>query len=437
MGNFNCIYKNTSRTRLHHEASLLKLHDEMKVIAQSRSGAYDTPLHSIRLPHDPHILIDAKQCAERYYSSRLKYIVVVGIGGSNLGTQAVYDALRGKLDFVTRNQPKIIFLDTVSTNYLHDLLDLLTHEVKSREEILINVISKSGSTTESIANFEFLMASLMKNISGVEERVVVTTNYGSPLWISAQERGYGQLAIPESVGGRYSVFTHVGIFPLLLAGIDVVELLKGAQYMLEKNFGSNTDEHFARHNAEVIYGEMKRGVSILNIFHFNPELESLGKWERQLTAESLGKESDRSGREIHAGITPIVSIGSTDLHSMAQLYFGGPKDKFTMLIKSPEPSTRHIPNAMLLADAHSGIKGSSPHSIMNAIYGGVVGAYQKLELPFAEVCLPSISAFSLGMYLEWRMLSVIYLAELMHVNPFDQPAVEHYKDKTRALLGAK
>ena len=159
---------------------------------------------------------------------------------------------------------------------------------------------------------------------------------------------------------------------------------------------------------------MQKKISLLNEFYFAPELESLGKWYRQLVGESLGKSHD-------VGITPIVSIGSTDLHSMAQLYFGGPRDKFTNLIRvENEQGTAALAKSFF--------------KIMNAIYGGVRAAYIKNQLPFTEIIFEDISEHTLGAYMQFKTMEIMYLGRLMDVNAFDQPAVEDYKEETRKLL---
>lgn len=431
-----CHYHNTSPLRTSHEGSASEtLLAEFRRIALLRSGAYASHNEVIRLPLDPNILGDVKKVAERFYTSQLKFIIVIGIGGSNLGTRAIYDALRGPFDLLSDKVPKLLFLDTTSARMIHDLEEVLG-DVHHKEEIIINLVSKSGTTTESVANFELLMLHLMQHVEGIEERVVCTTDAHSALWKIAEQKKYGLLEIPKVVGGRFSVFSSVGLFPLLLAGVDVVALREGAKDMLAQCLSDDPNTHHARRSAEIMYAEMQRGVAILNIFHFAPELESLGKWERQLVAESLGKEKDLSGKVVRAGITPIVSIGSTDLHSMAQLYFGGPKDKFTMLVHTGSTSSRRVPEQGILGGLVSGIAGKSPGTIMSAIFDGVVCGYQKNTLPFAEVRFPSVSPYVLGAYLEWRMLAVIHLAALMHVDPFDQPNVEDYKEGTRRILGS-
>src|SRR3990167_5177799 len=184
--------------------SLNKLREELVRVSLLRGGAYMTHDHVIRLPLDHDILLAAKQMAERYYTSNLKYIILIGIGGQNLGVKAIYDALRGSLDMASRHSPKIIFLDAIDPEMFHELREILHAEVRVKEEILISLSSKSGGTTETIANFELLRAFLNKHIDGIDQRIVVTTDAESPLHKAATKMGYGILLMPQMVGGRFS-----------------------------------------------------------------------------------------------------------------------------------------------------------------------------------------------------------------------------------------
>lgn len=408
--------------------------ETLKEISEKKSGSYDSHEHSIRLPIDSAMVSDVQKTIERYFTTALRYVVVIGIGGSNLGTQAIYDALRRERDGVHNAFPQLIFLDTVSTKLFQDIERVLELDITFPEEIVINLISKSGGTTESIANFELLYGYLVKRFPNIKERIVVTTDNGSPLWKKAEKEGMGLLQIPALVGGRYSVFTPVGLFPLAMVGIDIQELLLGAKNYLHTNFN---EENYSLRLAETIFKAMHDGATICNFFFFNPELESMGKWARQLYAESLGKEVNKSGKVVHAGITPIVSVGSTDLHSVAQLYFGGPKDKFTLLTHVKTPSKLVIANDGLFTELVPGIRGRTPDEIMQAVYGGVTNAYNSHKLPYGEVMLPDVSPYSLGMFMEWQMIAVMYLAELMHVDAFDQPNVEDYKKVMRDILNTQ
>lgn len=396
-------------------------------------GEYVIPESSLFLPTDEQILKDVEQLAKKYVSEKTRFIIVIGIGGSNLGAKAVYDALRGMYDLALPHTPKLLFLDALSANAL-DAVFAMTADLKSADELLVNIVSKSGNTTESVANFSLLHASLTERFPDIASRIVVTTDKDSALWKTGTNHGFGLLAIPAPVGGRFSVFSAVGLFPLFAAGFDVRAFQEGGKEMLDRVISEDREVNWAMRSAEELFVAMQTGSSMLNLFYFHPELESLGKWERQLVAESLGKEKDRSGEVIHTGITPIVSIASADLHSMAQLYFGGPRDKFTMLIHAHEGKSVTIPKEGPLSGLVSGLSGKSTTDVGDAIFQGVKAAYVANALPSAEVEFSEISAHVLGAYMEWRMATVIYLATLLKVNAFDQPNVEDYKKVTREIL---
>ncbi|MEI7511198.1 MAG: hypothetical protein WCJ84_03520 [Candidatus Peregrinibacteria bacterium] len=398
-----------------------------------QTGGYESDEASINLCDDMEMHQTVADMVAQKKNPALKYIFVVGIGGSNLGTYAIYNALQGAYSELTDSaMPKIIFIDTVSTALVTNLQTILSQKIKNANEICINVISKSGSTTETIALFEILYSLLKNRFESVDERVVVTTDENSLLHKMAEEKGFATLFLPKKVGGRYSVFSAVGLFPLSLAGINTSALLAGAKAMREKCLSEK--ENPALVSTAIKYFYYAHDICITNNFFFNPELEMAGKWYRQLMGESIGKEHDIHGNVVHAGITPIVSIGSTDLHSMAQLYFGGPRDKFTCFVYASPDQKISIPEERVFPELVKNIAGKNLEDIMMAIYGGVKAAYQKNELPFAEILLPEISEETLGQYLQLQMMEMMYLAKAMGVNAFDQPNVEDYKEETRKLL---
>lgn len=400
------------------------------------SGNLLAPEASLNIPSDVLTLQMVEDTIQKYKKENLKYIVVVGIGGSNLGTMAIYQALLGTFDAFKRGRiPKILFLDTVSEEKILAIVGVLEREAKDDQEFVINVVSKSGKTMETIANFEVLYKELSKEFGDISKRVVVTTDVGSPLWEQAEKYGFTRLSTKKNVGGRFSVFSAVGLFPLGLAGVSIHELLEGACIMREKCFNTNPKENPAMTSAIVLNSHYAEEVTIHNSFFFAPELENVGKWYRQLVAESLGKKHDVAGKEVFAGITPIVSIGSTALHSMAQLYFGGPHNKFTTIITIDEKKkVLTLPEGLIFEGIVEGIQGKAVVDIMSAISLSVQKTYKDLSLPFAVVEIPDISAFYLGQYLQYKMMEVMYLAQLMRVNAFDQPSVQRYKKTTHSIL---
>jgi glucose-6-phosphate isomerase len=401
------------------------------------SREYLLPENSVALPFDEAFLRASVMLAKPM-RTKLKYILLVGIGGSNLGAKAVYDAFFGNFDVLEPDRfPKTFFADTVDPEFLSKIKKFLVAHVEKKEELAVVVISKSGTTTESVFNAEVVTEALRARFGEANDRIVAITDEGSLLWRFAGEKKIARLAIPKIVGGRYSVFSAVGIFPLALCGIDVADLLKGARDMAVQCVLRNGVENPAMLSASIIAYHSNNGKNINDNFFFHPELESLGKWYRQLMGESIGKEFDIHGKVVHAGITPTVSVGSTDLHSVAQLFLGGPKDKVTTFVWAPQKkSNDSVSDALYFSGLADIIAGKKATDIMRAIYGGVNMAYQRNELPFMEVVLRDLSPYAIGEYMQFKMCEMMYLAKLLRVNAFDQPAVEKYKKETHTLLSA-
>ena len=398
------------------------------------TGVFDTWESSINLPSDERLLNNVLAVKRRLVGKGLRYVIVIGIGGSNLGTKAIYDARFGFFDRLQPMRfPKLIFLDTCDPEFLSQIQNFLKTETKKLAEVLINLISKSGSTTESVYNAEVVLNILRRRFPKSRERIVVTTDEGSKLWQLAQQKNFTTLAIPEKVGGRYSVLSTVGLFPLAAVGLNIKALREGALAMRERCLRDGL-KNPALVSASVLSLRHQQGSVIHDTFVFHPELESLGKWYRQLMGESIGKEKDASGAVVNAGIFPSVSVGSTDLHSVGQLYLGGPKNVITTFISARRSAPVRIAKRLDLTGLVDGIAGRSAGEVMDAIREGVKIAYAKRGLPFLEVVLDDLSERSLGEFLQFKMIEMMLLAKFMHVNAFDQPNVESYKTETRKIL---
>lgn len=400
-------------------------------------GGYDAPECSLNLCSDRERVQKAEELAASLGNERLKYVIIAGIGGSNLGISAVYEALFGRTDLFLSRTPKLIFADTNNPREMELVKHVLEKNISDSREVVLNVITKSGTTTETVANAGFLF-DILKHKFGEKvaaERTVVTTDDSSLLGQIAFEKGMHVLAIPPNVGGRYSVFSAVGIFPLALVGVNIQELLDGARMMRGACIKNDGLENKALFGAIAAYFYSKKKLNMYNSFFFNSELESLGKWWRQLSAESLGKRYSQDGSSVYAGTMPIVSIGSTDLHSMVQLYFGGPKDKFTNFIYTKAGSGRaSVPPEHPFTKLSPDISGKDFSDIMDAILSGTKEAYKEHALPFMETVLPNIDEYSIGQFLQLKMIETMFLAKLWNINAFDQPEVESYKKFTKELL---
>lgn len=395
------------------------------------SGEYLEPESSICLPSDANILANVSAVCKEKIKKPLKFVAVVGIGGSNLGTKAVYDAILGYRDSSRDDgRPRMVFFDTVDEKVSRANIDLILKNVHDLEELLLVIISESGKTLEPIAQAEYVLRELENVFHTIDERVVVITHEGSPLVIPAGERSMTVITIPEKVGGRYSVFSAAGLLPLLVGGFNVNEFLAGALDMRAKCLSVSDEDNLALKSAVFLSRWYGLGKTIHDSFYFNQELESLGKWHRQLLAESIGK----SGK---VGITPLVSIGSTDLHSVGQLYLEGPKDKTTLFVVSqPENTTSPVavPKERIFPEVLPSLVGKSFGVIMKAIFDGVKIAYQRNGVPFIEVELSGIVEREIGAFMMCRMIETMYLAKLLKVDAFDQPGVETYKKETISIL---
>jgi glucose-6-phosphate isomerase len=389
-------------------------------------GGYDSDEASINLPSDNELIQRVMQMVGKKKSDNLKYIIVIGIGGSNLGTKAFYDALYGYYDVMRNDRfPKMIFLDTQDADVLTNLSSLLS-SLTDPHEILINAISKSGGTTETMANFEVVFGMLKDRFSSIADRIVFTTNENSKLNEAGNKSQIDVLNLPDKVGGRYSIFSAVGLFPLSMLGINIEELMTSAVNMRDICVNSHGVENPALVSAGILFTQSQQGKNINDNFIFAPQLESMGKWYRQLMGESIGKDGK--------GITPTVSIGSTDLHSVGQLYLGGPKDKTTTFIYTETgrgtvlvPQETHLKLVEMIA-------GQSISLIMKAIVQGTKKAYEKQELPYMEIELESISVAEIAAFMQFKMVEMMYLGKLMGVNTFDQPHVELYKTEVKRIL---
>lgn len=397
-----------------------KLTKEIKKLNSVKD--YSNENASIHLPNDEQNLRIVNAAITLKQKLKPQLIVVVGIGGSNLGTIAVQEAILGK-QWNLHNTPRIMYADTTDPDSLQIIITEMQNTLRQGQQLILNVISKSGSTTETTANFEILLNVLKRHRKDSQKYVVATTDKNSKLWQIATKNNYSVLEIPKNVGGRYSVLSPVGLFPLGMIGINIKELLDGAEWMKQQCLSTKSP---ATIGASILYLNTKAGKNIHDNFLFSTDLESLGKWYRQLLAESTGKTKPAP--------TPTVSIGSTDLHSMAQLYLGGPNDKYTTFVTTYYNNTIKVPDYPEYNTLVENLQKKELNQIMKAIYSGVKTAYKKGKRTFTEIHMDGKTTYNIGAFMQLKMIETILLATLMKVNPYDQPAVEEYKKETQKIL---
>jgi glucose-6-phosphate isomerase len=391
---------------------------------------YATSFASLALPFDDDLKKHVDQVVQEKLVLKPTLLVVIGIGGSALGAKAVHQAIRGRFYHESHSSLRVYFLQTIDSNRVAAIIQILEHELAKGNNVLINVVTKSGTTTETIVNFEVILSVLKKYRSDYQKLIVVTTDKNSPLWVRAEKEEFALLEIPKLVGGRYSVFSAVGLFPLAMAGLDVDQLRAGAQSGVTIGLSKKLENNPALLSALLLYVHYKNTITIHDMFVFSVDLEAVGKWYRQLMGESIGKELNNHGERVLAGITPTVSLGTIDLHSVAQLYLGGPRDKFTTFV-TVENGHKKI---MIPETAPNYLQNKTLSDLMHAFVEGTQRAYKKNDRPFCTVTLPEKNEFFLGQFLQIKMLEIMYLGYLLEVDPFDQPNVELYKKEVKNIV---
>lgn len=356
--------------------------------------------------------------------------IIIGIGGSYLGARAVIEALShtfyNELSQEKRNTPKIYYLgNNISSTYISDLLDLIKDK-----DISINIISKSGTTTEPAIAFRILKE-FMEGKYGKEEaknRIYVTTDgKKGALRDLVDRKGYKSFLIPENIGGRYSVFTPVGLLPIAVAGIDIEELLEGGK-VAEKEFSNiELGENIAYQYAGLRNILYKKGKDIEIMVNYEPSLHYLAEWWKQLFGESEGKDGK--------GIYPS-SVGFTrDLHSMGQYIQDGKRNLFETVIKIEEARKDiTIKKTKEDLDGLNYLEGKSLDFINKKALEGTVKAHVDGKVPNIIINIPKLNEYYLGMLMYFFKRSSAISGYLLGVNPFNQPGVEEYKNNMFRLL---
>ncbi len=376
--------------------------------------------------------IDAvkKMVIEKYEPGILG--IVIGIGGSSLGAKAVYNALHMQYPL-----GQLLFSETVDSDELaYVMLIMRTAHAQGRKVIGI-IITKSGTTLESLLNANAIIRVLQELYTNkYTHNLVVITDKNSPLDVWAHDIECSILHIPKNIGGRFSVYTAVGLFPLALAQIPIEQYISGARDAI-KNLQDSGDGYQADPcmSAALLFEQYKKGMYVHDTFLFSTSLEDLGKWYRQLLGESIGKEYDLQGKRVNAGFIPTVSMGTQDLHSVAQVYLAGPNITFTTFIAVEKSYKQEIISldALSFKDVEY-VNDKSYDFVRTCLLKGTQTAYTNNQRAFATLTLPQVDAYTLGQCMAFKMCEIIYFATLLNINAFDQPQVESYKKAAQKFM---
>ena len=393
----------------------------------------------MELPYQPADLLNQIKTTAEEIRKRCDDFVVLGIGGSALGSIALRSALLhpwyNQLLRDLRDGPRLYILDNVDPHWLSSFLDLV-----NPESTCINVVSKSGSTAETMSEFLW-MRQWLKDGLGCDyaDHIVATTDaHKGALRAMADAEGLGTLTIPDGVGGRFSVLSPVGLLPAAVAGIDIGELLAGAAYADDASRSRDMWRNQSLMMAALAYLSYRKGKNVWVMMPYIQALRDVADWFRQLWAESLGKAKKRDGSVVHVGQTPIKALGTTDQHSQVQLYVEGPYDKVVHFIRVEDYGARlGIPAADTGQDALDYLGGHSFEELINAEQEATALALASAGRPNCTHTLPEVNAFTMGELLYTLEMATAYSGELYDIDAFDQPGVEAGKVATYALLGRR
>jgi len=416
-----------------HEVTYLR--DFVKVAHHSlheKTGAGSEFLGWIDLPvdYDKEEFARIQKAAEKIKGDS-DILLVIGIGGSYLGGRAALEFLQhsfyNALPKEKRQTPQVIFVgNNISSTYMQDLMDVL-----EGKDFSINVISKSGTTTEPALAFR-IFRKLLEEKYGAEEakkRTYATTDKArGALKTLADEEGYESFVIPDDVGGRYSVLTAVGLLPIAVSGADIQAMMNGAAQAREDFSQSELEDNLAYQYAAVRNVLYNKGKTIEMLINYEPSLMYFSEWWKQLFGESEGKDQK--------GIYPSSANFSTDLHSLGQYVQEGRRDLFETIMKVEKP--RHeltIEKEANDLDGLNYLAGQTVDFVNNKAFEGTLLAHTDGGVPNLIVSIPQLDEYTFGYLVYFFEKACAMSGYLLGVNPFDQPGVEAYKVNMFALLG--
>ena len=373
------------------------------------------------------------------------HVLVLGIGGSALGTKALLNALRppawNELDDEGREFfPRLTILENVDPTSVSAALQRI-----DPRRVLVNVISKSGGTAETMAQYLVVRRWLDQALGPASSRHLVFTTdpaRGALRELAKQEH-IATLDVPPDVGGRFSVLSPVGLLPAALVGIDIQALLAGAARAVESSDSDDLLQNPAALYAGLHWAaDLQEGARVHVLMPYTDRLRELAEWYRQLWAESLGKRLDRGGKVVHVGPTPVGAVGATDQHSQVQLFMEGPFDKVITFatvtsfgVDVPIPATDTKAGGTALPPDLEYLPGHTLGELLLAEYEATSDALAQMGRMSCTVVLPDLSAATIGEVIMFFQLATGYAGAWYGIDPFDQPGVELGKRLTYAAMG--
>ena len=392
-----------------------------------------------RLPYEQADIVAEIRDYVRVKKDGIDAFVVLGIGGSALGPMAVQQAINHPhYNELSREQrggfPKLYVVDNVDPEKLTCLFDII-----DVTKCLFNVISKSGSTSETMSQFMIIEQMLEEKLGadGARSRIVCTTDPKSGNLIKiAKDKGYKTFFVPSAVGGRFSELTPVGLLPAAFCGVDIQAMLDGAALMDKLSQKISIFENPAYMFATLNVMSMRRGKPIVVMMPYADSLKFVADWFAQLWAESLGKKLDNDGNVVNVGPTPVKALGATDQHSQVQLYAEGPFDKIVVFIGVDHyKETITIPKTYQDMPSLGFLGGVTHNRLIQVEQAATEYALYVAGKMNMTITLPEVNAYTIGQLLYMFEMATAFAGELMNINAFDQPGVEEGKNATYAMFG--
>ena len=416
----------------HEVDSMKKLAEDAKELLVSKTGAGNDFLGWIDLPvdYDKDEFARIKKAAAKIQSDS-EVLLVIGIGGSYLGARAAVEFLRHSFYNVVskeiRKTPEIYFVgNSISSTYIRHLMDVI-----GDRDFSINMISKSGTTTEPAIAFR-VFKEMMEKKYGKEEaakRIYATTDrVKGSLKHLATEEGYETFVVPDDIGGRFSVLTAVGLLPIAVSGADIDKLMEGARAGRETALNAPFEENDSLKYAAIRNILLRKGKEIEILANYEPSVHYVSEWWKQLYGESEGKDQK--------GIFPASVDLTTDLHSMGQFIQDGSRNMFETVINI-ETSREELvlQEEPVDLDGLNYLAGKSVDFVNKSAMNGTIIAHTDGQVPNLMVKVPEVNEFYLGELFYFFEFACGVSGYLLGVNPFNQPGVESYKKNMFALLG--
>ncbi|MFO7815454.1 MAG: glucose-6-phosphate isomerase [Halanaerobiales bacterium] len=409
----------------------------IKKAHQNINRQYDKgELGFIGLPDSQEEAVDQIERYVKENKQDVENLVILGIGGSALGSIALQTALKDAYHNLKEKDdvPNIFVPDNVDPERFKSLLETI-----DLKKTVFNVISKSGTTAETMSLF-LIARKLVEEEVGLDKisnHFIATTSKDSGyLRVIAQREGFKMFYIPDNVGGRFSVLTPVGLVYAAFAGINIRELLAGAAYMKELCSSPNVWENPAYMNGTLQYLAYQNGKKMSVMMPYAHALKDVADWYRQLWAESLGKEKSRDGEIVNVGPTPIKALGATDQHSQAQLYMEGPYDKVVNFIEVEKfDIDLKIPDIYKDIEGVSYLRNKSLADLLNTEKKATELALTERERLNSTIIVPEINEFTMGQLFYLFEMQTALVGELFNIDAYNQPGVELGKNYTYGVFG--